>query len=156
MKKIESFKADHRTITPGMYISRTDGDITTYDIRFVKPNGGEYLSNASMHTTEHLFATYVRNSPHADSIVYVGPMGCRTGFYLLARGLTHSEAIELVRESFEYIADFEGEIPGATEEECGNYLEHDLAGAKEDITKVLKTLTGYDEKRLDYLYNMHK
>ena len=154
MEKIASFQTDHRLIKPGMYISRTDGDIVTYDIRFVRPNGGVYLAPPSIHTIEHLFATFARNSPHKDNIVYVGPMGCRTGFYLLTRGLSHEEAISLVADSFAFIADFnEDEIPGATEIECGNYLEHDLAAAKHDVSEFLKIFGDYDGKRLNYLCN---
>jgi S-ribosylhomocysteine lyase len=131
-----------------MYISRIDGDVVTYDIRMKKPNGGDYLPNAAMHTFEHLFATFVRNTKYKDSVIYVGPMGCRTGFYLLLRdSISTSDAINLVRDSFEFIKNYEGEIPGTTEIECGNYLEHDLNGAKavaEDMCEVLKNWTEND------------
>lgn len=93
MERIASFQVDHRKIDVGMYISRVDGDIVTYDIRMVKPNGGVYLETPSMHTIEHLFATFARNSEFGKGIVYVGPMGCRTGFYLLTRGMSHEAAI---------------------------------------------------------------
>lgn len=148
MERIASFTVDHNKLTKGMYISRIDGDVVTYDIRMKKPNGGDYLPNAAMHTFEHLFATFVRNTKYKDSVIYVGPMGCRTGFYLLLRdSISTSDAINLVRDSFEFIKNYEGEIPGTTKIECGNYLEHDLNGAKavaEDMCEVLKNWTEND------------
>lgn len=142
MERIASFTVDHNKLTKGMYISRIDGDIVTYDIRMKKPNGGDYLENAAMHTFEHLFATFARNTKYKDSVIYVGPMGCRTGFYLLLRdNVCTEDAINLVKASFEFIKNFDGEIPGTTKIECGNYLEHNLEGAKavaEDMCKVLK------------------
>lgn len=150
MEKIASFQVDHRKFGIGMYISRIDGDIVTYDVRMVKPNGGVYLSSPSMHTIEHLFATYARSSRIKDHVIYVGPMGCRTGFYLLMRSFDHAAAIELVRQAFEFIKDFNSEIPGATEPECGNYLEHDLATAKKDVLPLLDVLKDYSVEKLDY------
>ena len=149
MKQIASFTVNHDVLEKGMYISRIDGDTVTYDLRMKKPNGGDYLENAAMHTFEHLFATYARNSRYTDQVVYVGPMGCRTGFYLLMRDtVSYAEAIALVQESFRFIADFEGAIPGAQySRECGNFLEHDLAGAREiakDMCRVLATWTEAD------------
>ena len=148
MKKIASFQINHDVLEKGMYISRIDGDIITYDIRMKKPNGGDYFTMSAAHTLEHLFATYARNSKHGDKVVYVGPMGCRTGFYLLVRDeITHTEAIALVKESMAFAAEFEGEIPGSTKIECGNYLDHDLEGAKAlaaDMRSVLKNWTESD------------
>ena len=148
MKKIASFTINHDTLEKGMYISRIDGDVVTYDIRMKKPNGGDYFQMAAAHTVEHLFATYARNSEYGDKIVYVGPMGCRTGFYLLVRdSLSHENAIKLVQESMAFVRDFTGEIPGTKKEECGNYLDHDLAGAKalgEDMSKALANWTVAD------------
>lgn len=141
MNKIESFKVDHTKISKGMYISRTDDDIVTYDIRMVKPNTPPFLDNAGLHSFEHLFATFMRNSNYSKNIVYVGPMGCRTGFYLLIRGLTHGVSLNLTKNAMEYIANFDGELPGNTEVECGNYLEHDMNKAKEyakDMYQILK------------------
>ncbi len=142
MERIASFTVDHNKLTKGMYISRIDGDVITYDIRMKKPNGGDYLENASMHTFEHLFATFVRNTQYKDSVIYVGPMGCRTGFYLLLRdSVSTLDAISLVKNAFEFIKNFQGEVPGTSKIECGNYLEHNLEGAKtvaEDMCKVLK------------------
>ena len=150
MERIKSFQVDHTKFGVGMYISRIDDGIVTYDLRMVKPNGGEYLSSPSMHTIEHLFATYVRNSKYAGNIVYAGPMGCRTGFYLLTRGMSHEDAIKLVKDSMQFISAYNDEIPGCTIEECGNYLEHDLVTARKDILPFLNKLENYTEKMLDY------
>ena len=151
MERIASFSVDHDKLEKGMYISRVDGDVVTYDIRMKKPNGGDYLGNGELHTFEHLFATYARNSVWKDSVIYVGPMGCRTGFYLLLRDHVSKEnAIRLVQESFGFIADFEGKIPGSERKECGNYLEHDLAGAKRTAADMLEVLKGWTEARLNY------
>ncbi len=151
MKRIASFSVNHDILEPGMYLSRVDGDCVTYDIRMKKPNGGVYLETPAMHTIEHLFATFARNSAHTDQILYVGPMGCRTGFYLLVRdAMSHQEAIGLVRRSMEFIADYEGEIPGTTSIECGNYLEHDLEGAKKEAAAMAKVLDGWTPEMLIY------
>ena len=151
MKKIASFTVNHDKLEKGMYLSRTDGDVITYDIRMKKPNGGDYLGNGTLHTFEHLFATYARNSELSDNVIYVGPMGCRTGFYFLVRNnLSHAQAIALVKESFAYIAHFSGEIPGAKLEECGNYREQDLNGAKETAKDMLSVLQNWTAKDLKY------
>lgn len=153
MKTIASFTVDHDKLEKGMYVSRVDGDVITYDIRMVKPNGGVYLPNPAMHTFEHLFATYVRNSAYSDQIIYVGPMGCRTGFYFLTRdAMSGQQAIDLVRECFAFIADFEGKIPGSERKECGNYLEHDLPGAKATAADMCKVLEHWTEPMLQYDY----
>ena len=123
----------------------------TYDIRMKKPNGGDYLPNGAMHTIEHLFATYARNSGWGDRVIYVGPMGCRTGFYLLLRdSVSREQALELVRSSMAFIADFEGKIPGTNRIECGNYLEHDLAGAKAAARDMCAVLDGYTPDKMEY------
>lgn len=151
MKTIASFTVNHDRLEKGMYVSRIDGDVITYDIRMKKPNGGDYLSNGALHTFEHLFATYVRNSEYDDGVIYVGPMGCRTGFYLLLRDTVSKEdAIRLVKESFGFITQFEGEIPGSKRIECGNYLEHDLAGAKETAMNMLCVLEDWTQEKLEY------
>ncbi len=151
MKRIASFSVNHDILEPGMYLSRIDGDAVTYDIRMKKPNGGVYLENAAMHTIEHLFATYARNSKWGKQILYVGPMGCRTGFYLLVRdAVSHEDAIELVRQAMEFTAAFEGEIPGTNKIECGNYLEHDLAGAKKEAAAIAATLQRWTPEMLQY------
>ena len=151
METIASFKINHDTLTKGMYISRIDGDIVTYDIRMKLPNNGDFLTTGAAHTFEHLFATYVRNTKYSENIIYVGPMGCRTGFYFLVRDkISHAEALKTVIESFDFIKNFEGKIPGSNKEECGNYLDHDLNGAKavaEDMSEVLKNWT---EEKMNY------
>ena len=151
MKKIASFTVNHDTLTKGMYVSRIDGDVITYDIRMKLPNGGDYLQNGAMHTFEHLFATYARNTEFADKVIYVGPMGCRTGFYLLLRdSVSSAEAIDLVKNSLVFIAAFEGEIPGTRKEECGNYLDHDLQGAKEVARDMIEVLKDWTAEKLAY------
>lgn len=156
MEKIASFQVDHTKFGVGMYISRIDGDIVTYDVRMVKPNGGVYVSSPSLHTIEHLFATYARSSEYGENIVYVGPMGCRTGFYLLTRGLSHENAIKLVRSAYSFIAEYKDEIPGCSEEECGNYLEHDLEAARRDVLPVLEKLKDYTVEMLDYTWHFEQ
>lgn len=151
MEKIESFKINHDTLQKGMYISRIDGDIVTYDIRMKRPNMNDFLSNGAMHTFEHLFATYARNTEFQDKIVYIGPMGCRTGFYFLVRdSITHTQALNILKESLTFIKDFEGKIPGTNKEECGNYLEHDLDGAKAIAVDMLEVLKDWNEDKMYY------
>ncbi len=157
MKKIASFEVDHTKFGVGMYISRIDGDVVTYDVRMVKPNGGTYISSPSLHTIEHLFATYARNSEYTDSIIYVGPMGCRTGFYLLTRDdVSGEQAIGLVRDAYKFIAEYNEEIPGCTEIECGNYLEHDLESARKDVLPLINVLENYTPEMLDYKFHTEK
>ena len=150
MEKIASFQVDHTKFGVGMYISRIDDDIVTYDVRMTKPNGGVYLETPAMHTIEHLFATFARNSEFGKNIIYVGPMGCRTGFYLLTRGISHSQAIDLVRNAFSFISTYEGEIPGVSEIECGNYREHNLPEARSAVKPLLKVLENYTVDMLKY------
>ena len=150
MKKIKSFEVDHTTLQIGMYISRVDDDIVTYDLRMVKPNGGVYLDTAGMHTVEHLMATFLRNSEFEKNIVYFGPMGCRTGFYFLQRGMSHSDAIALVRRALDFVIGFSGEIPGCSAVECGNYQEHDLDAAKKMVHPLRERLNDYSEELLQY------
>ena len=151
MKKIASFTVDHNKIDKGMYISRIDGDVITYDVRMKKPNGGDYLPYAAAHTIEHLFATFARNTTFANSIIYVGPMGCRTGFYFLTRdSVSYSQAISIVLDSMNFIKEFKGEIPGTTAVECGNYLEHDLEGAQKIAADMANVLANWGEEKLYY------
>lgn len=150
MERIASFCVDHTKLDRGMYTSRVDGDVTTYDIRMKKPNAGDYLAVPALHTIEHLFATYARNSAWKGNVVYVGPMGCRTGFYLLVRDMTPADAIRLVQDSFRFMAAYEGDIPGASEVECGNYREQDLDGAKREAAAMLPVLTEWTPEKLAY------
>ncbi len=150
MQRIASFCVDHRCLDRGMYTSRVDGDVVTYDIRMKKPNQGDYLAVPALHTIEHLFATFARSSRFGGKVIYVGPMGCRTGFYLLARELPEAVAIQLVRESMAFIAGYEGPIPGASEAECGNWKEQDLAGAKAEAAAMVPVLENWQPADLAY------
>lgn len=153
MKTIASFTVNHNVLKQGIYVSRVDGDVITYDIRMKVPNNPEqdYLEDNALHTFEHLFATYVRNTPDSDAIVYVGPMGCRTGFYFLTRDtLSKKDAIRLVQETLAFILQFEGEIPGSKRQECGNYLAHDLAGAKQMAKEMQTILANWTPEQMEY------
>lgn len=153
MERIASFSIDHNKLEKGMYLSREDfGDLYTYDVRMKEPNKGDYLSNGASHTFEHLFATYVRNTPFADTVVYVGPMGCMTGCYFLTKGLPHQDALNLTREAMAFIRDFEGEIPGATQPECGNCQLHDLEDARTVATDMLQVLKDWTVDDMQYKY----
>lgn len=151
MKKIASFTVNHDVLMPGVYVSRIDDDIVTYDLRFKKPNNNDFLSNASMHTIEHLFATYSRNSKYQDNVVYFGPMGCRTGFYFLLRGVDKQDSLNLIIETMQFISSFDDEIPGCTAIECGNYLEHDLVCAKKDATQYLDVIKDWSVEKMEYM-----
>ncbi len=140
MQKITSFTVDHDFIRKDIYISRIDGDITTYDLRTRVPNAGDYMDNLTMHSLEHMFATYVRNSEIGDKIIYFGPMGCRTGFYLLVRDETPSRVLEVVEATLERIVNHDGEMFGATRKECGNYRELSLDAAKREASAYLSEL----------------
>ena len=147
MDRIASFCVDHTVLMPGVYVSRIDGDVTTYDLRLVRPNCGSYLDNAPIHTIEHLFATYARNCEYKDQVIYFGPMGCRTGFYFLTRSLDNATVLQIIKDGFRFIADYEGDIPGASAVECGNYLDQDLDGARQvaaEYCKILAPLTADD------------
>ena len=150
MKKIASFEVDHNKLQKGMYISRIDGDIVTYDIRMYVPNGGVYMSNAAAHSFEHLFATLARNSQFEKNIVYVGPMGCRTGFYLVVRDMQHKDALALMQDVLHNIALWEGAIPGVSKIECGNYRSHSLAGAKQMAADMEQVLSEWTEEKMYY------
>jgi len=150
MERIASFCVDHTTLQKGMYISRTDGDITTYDLRTRRPNKEKVMENPAIHTFEHLFATLARNSRFSNQIIYFGPMGCRTGFYLLVRDMTDAEALSLTREVLAGISTWSGPIPGTSEAECGNAADHDLAGAKSEAVAFAATLKNWTEPNMKY------
>lgn len=151
MKTIKSFLVDHTVLMPGVYVSRVDGDAVTYDLRLKRPNREPVLDNAPIHTIEHLFATYVRNSEYKDSVIYFGPMGCRTGFYFIVRDdVDNAKVLSLIKAAFEFIAGYNGEIPGATERECGNYRDHDLAGAKAEAAKYAQVLSRLSPDNMNY------
>lgn len=140
IKKITSFEVDHRRLEPGFYISRKDGSITTYDLRTRKPNSEDYMDNVTMHTFEHLFATYVRNSEIGQKVIYFGPMGCQTGFYLLTDEVEDEKVFEVTKKVLTLIAEHEGEVFGASEIECGNYRTLELTAAKRESIKYLEVL----------------
>lgn len=140
MERIASFEVDHRYIVPGIYLSRIDGDITTYDLRTRKPNCGDFMSDSIMHTFEHLFATYVRNSEIGSKVIYFGPMGCATGFYLLIRNADHKETLKTVISVLEQIINHKGEVFGNSEIECGNYKSLNLSVAVEEAKNYLAVL----------------
>lgn len=146
MEKIQSFRVDHTKIGAGIYVSRVDGDVTTYDMRFKRPNMGDYLSNLEMHSLEHMFATYIRNSAIKDDVLYFGPMGCRTGFYLLVRNADNDTVLKATQKALADIIDHSDAIGmfGASEIECGNYRELSLESAKKVAKEYLDVLLSTD------------
>ena len=149
MERITSFTVDHDLIGEGMYISRIDGDIVTYDLRTRKPNCDDYMDNITMHSVEHMFATYVRNSEIGENVIYFGPMGCRTGFYLLVRDVEPKRVAEIVRETLVNIIEHDGEMFGNTRKECGNYKELSLDSAKAEARRYLEFIP---EHKNDFSY----
>ena len=157
MEKIESFTINHMVLEPGIYVSRKDNIgkevVTTFDLRMTRPNFEPVMNTAEVHTIEHLGATFLRNhEEYKDKTVYFGPMGCRTGFYLILAGDYKSQDIvPLIREMYEFIRDFEGEVPGACAKDCGNYLDMNLNMANYLADKYLNnTIYDIDEKHLEY------
>lgn len=140
MKRITSFSVDHDKIVPGMYISRIDGDVTTYDLRTRTPNAGNYMDNRTMHSVEHMAATFLRNSELSEKIIYFGPMGCQTGFYLLVRDTQPQEVLSVLKKCLTDILAYDGPMPGAARKECGNYLNLDLGDAKAECQAYLDVL----------------
>ena len=153
INKIASFTVDHDLLTEGIYLSRIDGDITTYDLRTRVPNAGDYMDNLTMHSVEHMFATYVRASAIADRVIYFGPMGCQTGFYLLVRNAENEETLAVVKDVLAKIVSHDGEMFGAVRRECGNYLNLDLQAAKTECKRYLHIL---ENKENDFLYKGDK
>ena len=152
MERIASFQVDHTKLLPGMYLSRRDGDVTTFDLRFKKPNTGDLLSNAEMHSVEHVIATLLRNSHAKDAVIYFGPMGCQTGFYFLfdSRELTDTEAVDLVKEIFAAGAAWEGPMPGKSADECGNYINLDTALARAQCAYYSDVIRDWTAEKLSY------
>ena len=138
--KITSFTVDHTKIVPGIYTSRIDGDIATYDLRTRRPNAGDYMSDLTMHSVEHMFATYVRNSEISDRVIYFGPMGCQTGFYLLVRDVAKEKVLEVTLDVLRKIVAHEGDMFGASEIECGNYRNLSVEAAKCEAASYLAAL----------------
>lgn len=152
MERIASFQVDHNKLQPGMYLSRRDGDVVTFDLRFKKPNTGDLLTNAEMHSVEHIIATLLRNSRAKDAVVYFGPMGCQTGFYFLFDGgrLSDGDAVELVKEVFAAGAAFEGEMPGKSAAECGNYINLEVSLARAQCAYYSGIIQGWTAEKLAY------
>ena len=152
MERIASFQVDHNKLRPGLYLSRQDGSVITYDLRFKTPNTGDLLTNAEMHSVEHIIATLLRNSAQKDAVIYFGPMGCQTGFYFLYDGsqLTHTAAIELLKSVFAQGAAYEGDMPGKSAVECGNYRNLDVALAKAQCAYYAQILADWSEEKLAY------
>lgn len=140
IKKIASFTVDHDLLTEGIYVSRIDGDITTYDLRTRIPNGGDYMDDLTVHSAEHMIATYIRSSAIGERVIYFGPMGCRTGFYLLVRDADNDEVLAALTDSLARVISHEGEIFGNSPKECGNYRELSLAAAKTECARYLSLL----------------
>jgi len=157
MKKITSFTIDHIRLAPGLYVSRKDmaGDavITTFDIRMTSPNDEPVMNTAEVHTIEHLGATFLRNhETFSDKVLYFGPMGCRTGFYLLLTGdYSSADIVPLMKEMFSFIASYDGEVPGASARDCGNYLDMNLPMARWLASRYLReVLTDIRDEQLNY------
>lgn len=156
MEKIASFTIDHNRLQPGLYVSRKDRvgaeTVTTFDLRLTSPNEEPVLNTAEVHTIEHLAATYLRNEPQwKDRVIYFGPMGCRTGFYLLLAGeYTSQEVLPLVKNCFDFIGDYSGEVPGANAKDCGNYLDMNLPMANYWGKRYATVLKTADSSRLEY------
>ena len=150
VRRISSFSVDHDFIDEGIYVSRIDGDITTYDMRTRKPNMGDYMDNITMHSVEHMFATYIRNSKIGGDVIYFGPMGCRTGFYLLVRNADNNAVLDEVKTVLSKIAFEATEMFGASRVECGNYLELSLDSAKIEAKRYLDILNSREQK---FAYN---
>lgn len=139
MQTIPSFQKDHDSLQKGLYSLTDANGITTFDLRFKTPNAGDYITPKALHTIEHLMATVLRNGREKDNIVYFGPMGCRTGFYLLTVRLTFGQVLALLKESIPAALAMDT-VPGSSRKECGNYLEHDLAGAQKELAAYLAVL----------------
>lgn len=152
MERIASFRVDHNKLLPGLYLSRRDGDIVTFDLRFKKPNTGDLLSNSEMHSTEHLIATLLRNSREKEAVVYFGPMGCQTGFYFLfdSRLLSLEGAVALLKEVFAAAASFQGEMPGKSAAECGNYANLDVEAGRAVCGWYAELIAPWTAERLAY------
>lgn len=151
MEKIKSFTINHNVLTPGFYISRVDdGDIITYDLRTRKPNAGEYMDNATMHSLEHMFATLVRNSEIADHVIYFGPMGCQTGFYLVVKAEAPKKVFEITKQVLQQTIDHEGEVYGKSAIECGHYENLSIDAAKKEAEYYLGILNSWTNMEFTY------
>ena len=152
MERIASFSVDHTLLIPGLYLSRRDGNVVSLDLRFKKPNTGDLLSNAEIHSVEHIIATLLRNSEQKDAVIYFGPFGCQTGFYFLfdEAQIPISEAIRLLQQVFAAGASYEGEMPGCSAAECGNYRNLDVALARNCCRYYAEVIADWTEEKLAY------
>ena len=152
MERIASFTVDHTVLVPGLYLSRRDGTTVTFDLRFKKPNTGDLLSNAELHSVEHIIATLLRNRPQKDAVIYFGPMGCQTGFYFLFDGeqLSNANAVRLLQRVFTAAAKFDGAMPGASARECGNYRNLDVELARRCCAYYADVIADWSEEKLVY------
>ena len=152
MERIASFTVDHTVLVPGLYLSRRDGTTVTFDLRFKKPNTGDLLSNAELHSVEHIIATLLRNSPQKDAVIYFGPMGCQTGVYFLFDGeqLSNANAVSLLQRVFTAAAKFDGAMPGASARECGNYRNLDVELARRCCAYYADVIADWSEEKLVY------
>lgn len=152
MERIASFSVDHTLLIPGLYLSRRDGNVVSLDLRFKKPNTGDLLSNAEIHSVEHIIATLLRNSEQKDAVIYFGPFGCQTGFYFLfdEAQITISEAIRLLQQVFAAGASYEGEMPGCSAAECGNYRNLDVPLARNCCRYYAEVIADWTEEKLAY------
>lgn len=152
MERIASFTVDHNVLVPGLYLSRRDGSVVTFDLRFKKPNTGDLLSNSQMHSVEHLVATLLRNSAGKDAVVYFGPMGCQTGFYFLFDGdkLTNGQAIALLQAVFARAAVYDGPMPGCSAAECGNYRNLSVEEGRACCAWYSRIIDRWTEEKLTY------
>ncbi len=150
MEKIASFTVNHETLEEGLYISRIDGDITTYDLRTRKPNTNDLMDHSTMHSCEHMFATYIRNSQIKDDVIYFGPMGCQTGFYLLARNADNKTILEVLKKACTDVLAHRGDVFGNSSIECGNYKTLSLENAQKECARYLEILKKVDANNLNY------
>ena len=152
MERIASFTVDHDVLVPGLYLSRRDGSVTTYDLRCKKPNTGDLLSHAQMHSVEPIIATALRNSAEKDAVIYFGPMGCQTGFYFLfdADKLTDEQAIALLKAAFAKGAAWDGPMPGQSARECGNYINLDVDLARKECAFYEEVIRDWSVEKLVY------
>lgn len=150
MKITPCEKINFNALKPGIYISKINDDITTYDIRMKQPNKEPVLTNSAVHTIEHIIKKYLKSTEFNDNIIFFGPMGSRTGFYLITKSLSDKYSVELIKNAFEYLNDFWGKIPNASVNECGNCLEHNLPQAKEEAKHFIEIIKDWTKDNLDY------
>lgn len=150
MKITPCEKINFNVLNPGIYISKINDDITTYDIRMKQPNKEPVLTNSAVHTIEHIIKKYLKSTEFNDNIIFFGPMGSRTGFYLITKSLSDKYSVELIKNAFEYLNDFWGKIPNASVNECGNCLEHNLPQAKEEAKHFIEIIKDWTKDNLDY------